>query len=112
MSAERAGSLEGLAALLALEHLLRGVHGPVLRETDFVAEGFIAQLAGERPFAVVRPPRVHLCKHNAYSHRYLSNIMILCSKISQDSRGGLETIYNFVDKKKFLYVSNAKFFYT
>jgi len=53
VSAERAGSLEGFAALLALEYLLRGVHSPVLREADFMAEGFVAQLAGERPFAVV-----------------------------------------------------------
>lgn len=53
MSAERAGSLEGFTALLALEHFLCGVHGPVLRETDFVAEGFVAQLAGEWPFTVV-----------------------------------------------------------
>lgn len=53
MSAERAGSLEGFAALLALEHFLRGMHSPVLRETDFVAEGFVAQLAGEWPFTVV-----------------------------------------------------------
>jgi len=60
VSAERAGPLEGFAALLALEHLLRRVHGPVLREADFMAEGLVAQLAGERSFAVVRPPRVHL----------------------------------------------------
>lgn len=53
MSAERAGSLEGFTALLALEHLLRGVHSPVLREADFVAEGFVAQLAGEWPFTVM-----------------------------------------------------------
>lgn len=53
MSAERAGSLEGFAALLALEYLLRGVHGPMLRETDLMAEGFVAQLAGEWPFTVV-----------------------------------------------------------
>lgn len=36
------------------------MHGPVLCETDFVAEGFIAQLAGEWPFAIVRPPRMYL----------------------------------------------------
>lgn len=50
---ERAGSLESLTALFTLEHLLRGVHGPVLRETDFVAEGLVAQLTGEWSFAVV-----------------------------------------------------------
>lgn len=64
MSAERAGPLEGFTALLTLENLLRGMHRPVLRETDLVAEGFVAELAGERPFAVVRPPRVDLCKIN------------------------------------------------
>ena len=32
----------------------------VLREADFVSEGLVAQLAGERPLAVVRPPRVDL----------------------------------------------------
>lgn len=62
MSAERAGPLEGFAALLALEHFLRGMHRPVLRETDLVAEGLVAQLAGERPLAVVRPPRMDLRK--------------------------------------------------
>lgn len=60
MGTECAGSLEGFTALLALEHFLCGMHSPVLRETDFVAEGFVAQLAGERPFTVVRPPRVNL----------------------------------------------------
>lgn len=53
MSAERAGSLEGFTALLALEHLLRRVHSPVLCQTDLVAEGFVAQLAGKWPFTVV-----------------------------------------------------------
>jgi len=53
VSAERAGSLEGFAALLALEHLLRRMNGPVLRETDLVTEGFVAQLAGEWPFTIV-----------------------------------------------------------
>lgn len=62
MSAQRAGSLESFTALLALEHFLRGMYSPVLREADFVAEGFVAQLAGEWPFTVVRPPRVNLCE--------------------------------------------------
>lgn len=53
MSAECAGSLEGFTALLALEHFLRGMHSPVLCETDFVAKGFVAQLAGEWPFTIV-----------------------------------------------------------
>lgn len=53
MSAERAGSLEGFTALLALEYLLRRVHGPVLRKTDLVTESFVAQLAGEWSFTVV-----------------------------------------------------------
>lgn len=53
MSAERAGSLEGFTALLALEYLLRRVHGPVLCKADLVAEGFVAQLASEWPFTVV-----------------------------------------------------------
>lgn len=60
MSAERAGPFESFTALLALEHLLRRVHGPVLRQTDLVAEGFVAQLAGKWPFTVVRPPRMYL----------------------------------------------------
>lgn len=33
---------------------------PVLAETDFVSERFIAQLASERPFPIVRSSRVHL----------------------------------------------------
>jgi len=53
VSAERARSFEGFTALLAFEHFLCGVHSPVLSETDFMAEGFIAQLAGEWPFTVV-----------------------------------------------------------
>jgi len=53
VSAERARSFEGFTALLAFEHFLCGVHSPVLCETDFMAEGFIAQLAGEWPFTVV-----------------------------------------------------------
>lgn len=60
MSAERAGSLKGFAALLALEHFLRGVHGSMLRKTDFMAKGFVAQLAGKWPFTVVRSSRMHL----------------------------------------------------
>lgn len=60
MSAEGAGSLEGFTALLALEYLFRGVHSSVLREADFVAEGFVAQLAREWSFTVVRSPRMHL----------------------------------------------------
>ena len=60
MCAEGARPFERLAALLALEDLLRGVDGSVLRQADLVAEGLVAELAGERTFAVVRPPRVHL----------------------------------------------------
>lgn len=60
MSAQSAGALERFTTLLALEHLLRGMHSPVLREADFMAEGFVAQLAGEGSLAVVRPPCVHL----------------------------------------------------
>lgn len=63
MGTERAGSLESLTALFTLEHLLRGVHGPVLRETDFVAECFVAQFTSEWSFAVVRSPRVYLHEH-------------------------------------------------
>jgi len=53
MSAECAGSLEGFTALLAFEHFLCGVHSPVLRKTNFVAEGFVAQLAGEWSLTIV-----------------------------------------------------------
>lgn len=60
MSAEGAGTFERFTALFALEHLLRGMHGSVLRKADFMAEGFIAQLASEGSFAVVGSPRVHL----------------------------------------------------
>lgn len=60
MGSQSAGPLEPLAALLALEHLLRGVHGSVLRQADLVAEGFVAELAGEGSLAVVGSPRVHL----------------------------------------------------
>lgn len=66
MGTEGAGSLESLAALFTLEHLLCGVHGPVLRKTDFVAECLVAQFTGEWSFAVVRSPRVHLREHIAY----------------------------------------------
>lgn len=60
MSAEGAGSLEGFAALLAFEYLFRGVHSSVLREADFVAKGFVAQLAREWSFTVMRSPRMYL----------------------------------------------------
>lgn len=32
----------------------------MLAQADLVAERFVAQLAGERPLAVVRAPRMHL----------------------------------------------------
>lgn len=60
MGSQSTGTLEPFAALLALEHLLRGMHGSVLRQTDLVAEGFVAELAGEGSLAVVRSPCVHL----------------------------------------------------
>jgi len=60
VGAEGARSLEGFTALLALEYFLRGMHSSVLREADFVAEGFVAQLACEWPFTVVRSPRMYL----------------------------------------------------
>lgn len=56
---ERRGPLEGLAALLALEGAFRRVHGSVLAQAHLVAEGLVAELAGERSLAAVRPPGVH-----------------------------------------------------
>ena len=41
-------SLETFPALLALEQLLGAVNGSVLVQTDLVAEGFVAELTGER----------------------------------------------------------------
>lgn len=60
MRAQGARSFERFSALLALEYLLRGVYGPVLRQTYLVTEGFVAELASERSLPVVRSPRVHL----------------------------------------------------
>lgn len=60
VSAQGGRPFEGLAALLALEHLLRGVNRPVLGQTDLVAEGLVAELAGEGTLTVVRSPCVHL----------------------------------------------------
>lgn len=57
---EGGGSLEGLAALLALEGPLRRVRGPVLAEAHFVSERLVAELASERSPAAVGPPRVDL----------------------------------------------------
>lgn len=60
MSTQSAGALERFAALLALEHLLRGMHGSVLRKADFMAERFIAQLAGKWSLPIVGSPCMHL----------------------------------------------------
>lgn len=57
---ECGGSLEGLAALLALEGPLCRVRGPVLAEAHFVPERLVAELAGERSPTAVGPPRVDL----------------------------------------------------
>lgn len=69
--AKGARSLEGLAALLALEHLLRRVHGTVLRQANFVAKRLVAQFTGERPLTVMRSPGVDLqVLHIVYSRKH------------------------------------------
>lgn len=57
VGAEGRGAFEGLAALLALKHLLLSVHGAVGRETLLVAEALGTHVARERPLSVVRPGR-------------------------------------------------------
>ena len=57
---QRGRPLERLAALRALEALLLGVHRPVLRQADGVAERLVADVARERPPPAVGPPHVHL----------------------------------------------------
>lgn len=73
MSAQRAGPLEGFAALFALEDLLRRVNRPVLSQADLVTEGFVAEFAGERPLAVVRSSRVYLQHEFSFAITIVNN---------------------------------------
>lgn len=59
MSGQCGASLERLAALFAFERFFGRVYGPVLAETYFVAERFVAHFTGEGPFTGMRSPSVY-----------------------------------------------------